>query len=119
MAGKSSHIAYLLDAEGHLAIIEDRLNQAIQRAVERGHIKAADDIARLKEHIIVASESLFAMLATMETPRPRTAKRRRPLIDKTPIGYHWEHLGEDASTCEEEDEDCEEAGNRITVIPED
>ncbi len=118
MPPKSSHIAYLLDAESLLGLVNDRLKEAARQAIRRKDIKAADAIGELQNTMGKAGVILYSLLANLETPIPYDP----PIPDGTPLGYEWkaleDHVYKQVQPLYEEDEEDSVDENRITIIPE-
>lgn len=83
MRGQSTYIAYLLDAESMLYMVEERLKDATEKAIKSGDEKQADMIAQLQDALTSANLDLFRILLSINNPE----LMKHLEIRKTPVGY--------------------------------
>jgi len=105
------HVAYIKDVEEYLAVIEERLQEAVKRAVYAHDQRAADDIAQMQELATDLHVLVFAFLTNLRTLPPEKPPIDPSPLDHTPVGYLWHDIRDTEEEIDEEDE------NRITLIP--
>ena len=126
MKSRSPYIAYIQDVEEYLAVIEDRLNEAIKRAIYSNDQRAADSIAEITEKFTDLHIDIYKFLtkSTMSKAyQEKTKNLSKPA--PTPLGYPWKNPKNECNEKIDEEElnlklDLEEEfilEERITVIP--
>ena len=94
MKGKATYVSYLLDAEGMLSLVEDRIKNAVSIAARNGDAKHADEIAELQDMLTQANITLFTILIGIDDRDLSEHLAGRT----TPIGYEFREEGNDNDT---------------------
>lgn len=121
MTNRSPHTAYIQDVEEYLSVIEDRLQEAVKRAVHAQDQHAADKIGQMQEIATDLHLRVYAFLTNLKADSPfwiSPSQTKTPT--PTPIGYECRDLSQirgEEDLGIEEDDDEDRLSGRITLIP--